>query len=76
MLNDGCNKMSHCYCYIPHIKQVQGVLQIGLKFQTLWMLRTHPDTFETIQTLENTQIHRTGYQKYEQHFEGLYFMTW
>jgi len=56
-LHDGCNKMSHCKCYIPHTKQVQGVLETDLKFQNPQMLFTYPDTSETIQTLQKTQTH-------------------
>jgi len=66
MLHDGCNKMSHCNCYTPRIKQVQGVLEIDLKFQNPQMLFkfqnpqmlfTYPDTSETIQTLQKTHTH-------------------
>jgi hypothetical protein len=57
MLHDGCNKMSHCNCYTPHIKQVQHVLEIDLKFQNLKMLFTYPDTSETTQTLQKTYTH-------------------
>jgi len=57
MLHDGCNKMSHCNCYTPHIKQVQHVLEIELKFQNPQMLFTYPDTSETTQTLQKTHTH-------------------
>jgi hypothetical protein len=78
MLHDGCNKMSHCNCYTPHIKQVQHVLEIELKFQNPQMLFTYPDTSETTKTLQktHTHTHRTGYQKSGKHFDGLYFMKW
>jgi len=59
MLYDGCNKISHCNCYTPHIKQVQGVLETDHKFQNPKKLFTYPDTSETIQTLQkkkNTHI--------------------
>jgi len=52
MLYDGCNKISHCNCYTPHIKQVQGVLETDHKFQNPKKLFTYPDTSETIQTLQ------------------------
>jgi hypothetical protein len=78
MLHDGCNNMSHCNCYTPHIKQVQCVLEIDLKFQNPQMLFTYTDNSETIQTPQKTHthtcIHRTGYQKSGQQLEGLYFM--
>jgi hypothetical protein len=57
MLHYGCNKMSHCNCYTPHIKQVQGALEIDLKFKNPHMLFTQPGTSKTIQTLHNTHTY-------------------